>query len=58
MKPLLTFFAALLSILATTLPAHSANAVRIGHFPNITHAQPLVGRDLGIFEKKIGQQID
>ena len=31
--------------------------VRIGHFPNITHAQPIVGRSLGIFEKKIGVPI-
>lgn len=58
MKPLLTFIAALLSILATPPLAQSANVVRIGHFPNITHAQPLVGRDLGIYEKRIGQVID
>lgn len=58
MKQLSTLLAMLLVILALTPPAHSANGVRIGHFPNITHAQPLVGRDLGIFEKKIGQQID
>lgn len=36
----------------------AAEALRIGHFPNMTHAQPLVGRAQGIFEKKIGTPID
>lgn len=50
--------AALLSIIVINTPVHSAPPLRIGHFPNITHAQPLVGRDLGIYEKRIGQPID
>ena len=50
--------AALLSIIVFNTPVYAAPPLRIGHFPNITHAQPLVGRDLGIFEKKIGQPID
>lgn len=45
-----------LSILS--LPAWCAEKVRIGHFPNITHAQPIVGRSLGIFEKKMRVQLD
>jgi NitT/TauT family transport system substrate-binding protein len=32
--------------------------VAIGHFPNITHAQPMVGRSLRTFEKVIGVPID
>jgi len=38
--------------------AEAEDNVRIGHFPNITHAQPIVGRSLGVFEKKIGVPID
>lgn len=30
------------------------SVVRIAHFPNVTHAQALVGRDLGLFEKHLG----
>lgn len=40
------------------LSASSAEKVRIGHFPNITHAQPIIGRSLGIFEKKMGVPLD
>lgn len=29
--------------------------VRVGYFPNITHAQALVGKDQGSFQKAIGQ---
>lgn len=36
----------------------SAEPLRVGHFPNLTHAQALVGRANGIYEKKIGQPID
>ncbi len=35
-----------------------ADKIRIGHFPNITHAQPLIGRSLGTFEKSMGVSID
>ena len=38
--------------------AWAEDKVRIGHFPNITHAQPIVGRSLGVFEKMIGVPID
>jgi NitT/TauT family transport system substrate-binding protein len=31
--------------------------VRIGHFPNITHAQALVGREEGTFEKALGDEV-
>ncbi|MBU3075157.1 hypothetical protein [Clostridium estertheticum] len=35
-------------------PKGEAVNVRVGYFPNITHAQPLVGRDQGTFQKAIG----
>ncbi|MFF7196506.1 aliphatic sulfonate ABC transporter substrate-binding protein [Streptomyces sp. NPDC008079] len=48
---------------ATTAPAASAGAdakklsadqVKIGYFPNLTHATPLVGLKEGIFQKELG----
>lgn len=38
--------------------AYAADAIRIGHFPNMTHAQALVGRSLGIFDQRMGARID
>ena len=35
-----------------------AEPLRVGHFPNLTHAQALVGRANAAYEKKIGQPID
>lgn len=32
--------------------------VRVGHFPNITHAQALVGREEGQFQKALGENIN
>ena len=32
--------------------------VRVGYFPNITHAQALVGHDQGTFQKAIGAATD
>jgi NitT/TauT family transport system substrate-binding protein len=37
--------------------ADAAPALRLGHFPNITHAQALYARATGAFEKKIGVPI-
>jgi NitT/TauT family transport system substrate-binding protein len=39
-------------------PAFGADKVRIGHFPNITHMQPIVGQSLGTFDKRMGVPID
>lgn len=36
----------------------SAASLRVGHFPNLTHAQALVGRANGLYEKRTGQPID
>jgi len=43
-----------------TVLAHSAGkpvAIRIGHFPNITHAQAVVGRNNGWFDKALGTDV-
>lgn len=32
--------------------------VRVGHFPNVTHAQALWGRATGAYEKAIGRQVE
>ncbi|MBN2285012.1 MAG: aliphatic sulfonate ABC transporter substrate-binding protein [Tissierellales bacterium] len=34
------------------------NTVRMAHFPNITHAQALVAREIGAFEEKLGPDIN
>ncbi len=38
--------------------ASAAGPVRIGYFANITHAQALVGKANGTFEKKVGGRVD
>jgi sulfonate transport system substrate-binding protein len=58
-KTMLMFIAMLLFSLPTVgHPSGGDAKVRIGHFPNITHAQPLVGRALGSYEKRLGTTID
>ena len=37
--------------------AEDARALRLGHFPNLTHAQALYARATGTFEKAIGVPI-
>ena len=39
-------------------PASGAERVRIGHFPNITHLQPIIGQSLGTFDKMIALPIE
>lgn len=47
--------AAILLIAASALHAQQkATVLRVGYFPNITHAQALVGRANGQFEKSLG----
>jgi NitT/TauT family transport system substrate-binding protein len=46
-----------------TVPANSAQVIRIGHFPNITHAQALIAHQMsrsgeGWFEKRLGPGIN
>ncbi len=45
-------------IIAAATAVQGAEPVRIGYFANITHAQALVGKENGVFEKKAGQKID
>lgn len=55
------FTLALCIILLTLIAAPigvSAEPVRIGYFANITHAQALVGKANGTFEKRTGNRID
>jgi NitT/TauT family transport system substrate-binding protein len=58
----LSLFAITLAILLITGPgpgwAETRPAVRVGCFPNINHAQALVGRSLGSFERGMGCPID
>lgn len=54
-KARLAILAVILLIAASTLDAQQKPAVvRVGYFPNVTHAQALVGRANGQFEKALG----
>lgn len=50
------FRAALGLLLLTALPAHAqqATTLRLGYFPNLTHAPALVGLERGTFKKALG----
>jgi NitT/TauT family transport system substrate-binding protein len=55
MKPSIGILATLLLAIACGLPAQQKPVViRVGYFPNITHAQALVGRANGQFDKALG----
>lgn len=59
MKPSRSFILSLSLFLFAIVPAaDSAQSVRIGYFANITHAQAIVGKANGTFEKKSGEKID
>ena len=49
----------LLSLLGITLSSDTTheNKIRIGYFPNIGHAIPIVGIEKGFFEESIGDQV-
>src|SRR5256885_3626338 len=53
----------LLSLASITLfvtalaTAQAQSVIRVGHFPNITHAQALVGRANGAFEKALAPDV-
>src|SRR5690349_16616873 len=54
------FLAALAFVLAFALQGWAqgnATAIRVGAFPNITHAQPMVGKAGGWFEKALGSAV-
>jgi len=56
--------AALATLLAVTLPAGAAKkqsepvTLRLGYFPNVTHASAIVGVESGIFKKKLGSNVN
>ena len=47
----------LLILLFVALTARAETVVRIGHFPNITHAQGVIAHANGWFEKKLGPDV-
>src|SRR5438477_11122645 len=50
--------AALLCLaLSFSVWAQDANTIRVGAFPNITHAQAMVGKANGWFDKAMGPQV-
>src|SRR6202790_884194 len=58
MKPSLSVLAAILLITVSAIHAQQKPVViRVGYFPNITHAQALVGRANGDFEKALGPDV-
>ncbi|HZV82352.1 MAG TPA: ABC transporter substrate-binding protein [Geobacteraceae bacterium] len=58
LRPCALFVFVLLVLSALPHSAIGGEAVRIGYFANITHAQALVGKANGTFEKKVGSKID
>jgi NitT/TauT family transport system substrate-binding protein len=57
--------AALPALLAIATPASAAKkqssepvTLRLGYFPNVTHAPAIVGVQSGIFQKKLGKNVD
>ena len=57
--------AALAALLAATVPASAANkqssepvTLRLGYFPNVTHAPAIVGVQTGTFKKALGNHVD
>src|SRR5437899_1627407 len=56
--------AVLATVFAATVPATAAKkgaepvTLRLGYFPNVTHASAIVGVESGIFAKKLGSNVD
>ena len=44
-------------ILASSLSGMAQTVVRVGAFPNITHAQAMVGKANGWFDKALGPNV-
>ncbi len=51
------FYGVILS-LATGSSAFADTVIRVGHLPNLTHPQALVGRETGEFEKNAGAKVE
>ncbi|MFZ0804589.1 MAG: aliphatic sulfonate ABC transporter substrate-binding protein, partial [Candidatus Sulfotelmatobacter sp.] len=48
---------ALIAISCTASAQGNSNTIRVGAFPNVTHAQAMVGKANGWFEKAMGPQV-
>ena len=48
---------ALGTLLVLAANSQAQTVVRVGAFPNLTHAQAMVGKALGWFEKAMGPQV-
>ncbi|MBA3916708.1 MAG: ABC transporter substrate-binding protein, partial [Acidobacteriales bacterium] len=46
-----------LAVLAVSVAAFGQTVIRVGAFPNITHAQAMVGKNNGYFEKTLGPNV-
>ena len=44
-------------VLALPAAVYAQTAIRVGAFPNITHAQPMIGKANGWFEKALGPNV-
>ena len=44
-------------LLAVSVAVSAQTAIRVGAFPNITHAQPMIGKANGWFEKAMGPNV-
>jgi len=47
----------ILLFLFTALTARAETIIRVGHFPNVTHAQGVIAHETGWFEKKLGGDV-
>ena len=47
----------LLLVASVSAWGQNATTIRVGAFPNITHAQPMIGKANGFFEKAMGPQV-
>lgn len=56
-KKLSAAFALCLMTLASAFGQGTANTIRVGAFPNVTHAQAMVGKANGFFDKAMGPQV-
>ena len=50
-------FALCLATVASAWAQGNVTTIRVGAFPNITHAQPMVGKANGWFDKAMGPQV-
>ena len=55
--PLICALTAVFTFASGAIAGDGSAALRLGHFPNLTHAQALYARATGSFEKKLGMPI-